>query len=54
MKNIENILNILSLIAKPKITLNLGKKLDLIALSLVVKKFKSCWSSWKTDPTQIT
>jgi len=41
MKNIEHILNILGLIVKSKITLNLGKKLDLIALSLVIKKSKS-------------
>ena len=54
MKNIENILNILGLIAKPKITLDLDKKLDLITLGLVVKKSKNYWSSWKTDPTQIT
>jgi hypothetical protein len=42
MKNIENILNILDLIAKLKITLDPGKKLDLIILDMVAKKFKSC------------
>jgi hypothetical protein len=41
MKNIEYILNILGLIVKSKITLDLDKKLDLIALSLVIKKSKS-------------